>query len=135
MIQKENALKDAFRTFELEGSHEIDLKTYLEMAAPHVEKQVKEELKKDKYLKVEMAVKFNMARRSNDEIITASPFFHSGIQHFNSSTSILETYENMQQKTIESFATYNSRGSGWIFQSIENLFLKVDRFNPLKGEG
>ena len=31
--------------------------------------------------------------------------------------------------------TYTSGGSGWIFQSIENLFLKVDRFNPLKGEG
>ena len=41
----------------------------------------------------------------------------------------------MKQKTIESFATYTSGGSGWIFQSIENLFLKVDRFNPLKGEG
>ena len=41
----------------------------------------------------------------------------------------------MKQKTIESFATYTSGGSGWIFQSIENLLLKVDRFNPLKGEG
>ena len=79
-----------------------------------------------------MAVKVNMARRSNDKIITASPFFHSGIQHFNITTNILETYENMKQKTIESFATYTSGGSGWIFQSIENLFLKVDRFNPLK---
>ena len=41
----------------------------------------------------------------------------------------------MKQKTIESFATFTSGGSGWIFQSIENLFLKVDRFIPLKGEG
>ena len=41
----------------------------------------------------------------------------------------------MKQKTIESFATYTCGGSGWIFQGIENLFLKVDRFNPLKGEG
>ena len=82
-----------------------------------------------------MAVKVNMARRPNDKIITASPFFHSGIQHFNATTNILDTYEKMKQKTIESFSTYTSGGSGWIFQSIENLFLKVDRFNPLKGEG
>ena len=41
----------------------------------------------------------------------------------------------MKQKTIESFATYTSGVSGWIFQSIENLFRRVDRFNPLKGEG
>ena len=41
----------------------------------------------------------------------------------------------MKQETIESFATYTSGGSGWIFQRIDNLFLRVDRFNPLKVEG
>ena len=82
-----------------------------------------------------MAVKVNMARRSNDKIVTASPFFLSGIQHFNVATNILDTYEKMKQKTIQSFATYTSGGSGWIFHSIENLFLKVDRFNLLKGKG
>ena len=46
MVRKENALKDVFRTFELDGSDDTDLKTYLEMVAPHVEKQIKEELKK-----------------------------------------------------------------------------------------
>ena len=135
MVRKENALKDVFKTFELDGSDDTDLKTYLEMVAPHVEKQIKEELKKDKSLKVEMAVTVNMARRSDDKIIKATPSFRNGIQHFNSSTNILKTYENMKQKTIESFATYTSRGSGWIFQSIEILEIKVDRFNPLKGEG
>ena len=105
------------------------------MASPHIEKQIKEELKKDKSLKVEMAVAVNMARRSDVKIIKARPFFNSGIQTFTSSASISEVYEKMKQRTIESFATYTSGGSGWIFQSIENLFLKVDRSNPLKGEG
>ena len=135
MVRKETALEDVFRTFELNGSDDTDLKTYREMASSHIEKQIKEELKKDKSLKIEMAVKVNMARRSDDKIIKARPFFNSGIQAFTSSASISEAYEKMKQKTIESFATYTSGGSGWIFQSIENLFLKVDRFNPLKGEG
>ena len=135
MVRKETALEDVFRTFELNGSDDTDLKTYLEMASPHIEKKIKEELKKDKSLKVEMAVAVNMARRSDDKIIKARPFFNSGIQTFPSSANILEDYEKMKQKSIESFATYTSGGSGWIFQSIENLFLKVDRFNPLKGEG
>ena len=135
MVRKETALEDVFRTFELNGSDNTDLKTYLEIASRHIEKQIKEELKKDKSLKVEMAVAVNMARRSDDKIIKARPFLNSGIQTFTSSANILEEYEKMKQKTIESFATYTSGGSGWIFQSIENLFLKVDRFNPLKGEG
>ena len=39
----------------------------------------------------------------------------------------------MKQKIIESFATYTSGGSGWIFQSIENLFLKIDKNIQLNG--
>ena len=86
-------------------------------------------------MKAEIAVAVNMARRSDDKIIKTRPFFNSGIQDFNYATNISEVYEKMKQKTIESFAKYTSGGSGWIFQSIEKLFLKVDKYNPLKGEG
>ena len=82
-----------------------------------------------------MAVAVNMARRSDDKIIKARPFFNSGILFFTDSTNILEEYEKMEQKTIESFATNTSGGSGWILKSIEKLFLKVDKYNLLKGEG
>ena len=135
MVLKETALNDVFKTFEVNGLDDVDLKTYLEMAAPFVEKQIKEELEKEKSLKIEMTVVVNMARRSDDKIIKARPFFNSGLQYFYIATNILETYEKMKQKAIESFAKYTSGGSGWIFQSIENLLLKVDKYNPLRGEG
>ena len=80
-----------------------------------------------------MAVTVNMARRSDDEIISTRPSFRSGRQHFNSSTNIPETLEAMKQKITESFATYTSGGSGWVFQSIENLLLKIDKNIPLNG--
>ena len=41
MVRKETVLEDVFGTFELDGSDDTDLKTYLEMASPHVEKQIK----------------------------------------------------------------------------------------------
>ena len=126
-------MNNVFKNFEANGLDNVDLRTYLEMAAPLVEKQLKEELKKEKSLKVEMAVTVTMVRMSDDEIISTRPSFRSGIQRFNSSTNILETYENMKQKITESFATYTSGGSGWIFQSIENLLLKIDKSIPLNG--
>ena len=39
MVRKETALEDVFRTFELNGSDDTDLKTYLEMASHHIEKK------------------------------------------------------------------------------------------------
>ena len=88
MVRKETALEDVFRTFELNGLDDVDLKTNLEMASHYIEKQIKEELKKDRFLKVEMAVAVYMARRSDDKIISARPLFNSGIQDFTSSTNI-----------------------------------------------
>ena len=68
------------------------------MASPHIEKQIKEESKKDKSLKVEMVVAVNMARRSDDKIIKARPFFNSGIQYFINTRNILEEYEKMNKR-------------------------------------
>ena len=135
MMRKETALKGVFETFELKGLDDTDLKNYLEMASSHIENQIKEELIKDKALKVEMSVSVNLARRSDGEIIKAKPFFNSGLKIFTVTTNIPEVYEEMKQQMIESFATYTSGGSGWIFPSIEKLFLKVDKYNSLKGEG
>ena len=80
-----------------------------------------------------MAVTINLARRSDDKIVSVEPHFCSGAQHFNSTTIISETFETMKQNIIESFATYTIGGSGWIFQSIKNLLLTVDKNIPLNG--
>ena len=130
LVQTETALNNVFKNFEADGLDNVDLKTYLEIAALLIEKQLKEEIEKEKSLKVEMAVAVNLARRSDDKIVSIKPYFRSGIQHFNSTTIIPETFETMKQKIIESFA---HGGSGWIFQSIEKLPLNVDKNIPLNG--
>ena len=77
-----------------------------------------------------MAVTINLARRSDDKIVSVEPHFCSGAQHFNNTIIISETFETMKQKIIESFATYTSGGSGWLFQSIKHLLLTVDKNMP-----
>ena len=98
LVQKETALNNVFKNFEIHGLDNVDLKTYLEMVAPLVEKQLKETLKEEKSSKIDMAVVVNMARGSDDKIISTRAFFCSGIQYFNSSTNIPETFEIMKKK-------------------------------------
>ena len=132
MVRKETALKGKFKTFELNGLDDTDLKNYLEMASSHIGKQIKEEVKRDISLKVEISAGVNLAIRSDGKIIKAWPFFNSGLQIFTASINILKAYEEIEQKIMESFATYTSRGSRWIFQSVENLFQRVDEYNLLE---
>ena len=89
LVRKETAMEDVFRTFKLNGSDDTNLETNLEMASRLIEKQIKEDLKKDRSLKVEKAAAVNMARRSDDIIISARPFSYSRIQYFTDLTNIL----------------------------------------------
>ena len=133
LVQTKSALNNVFKNFEINGIDNVGLNTYLELTSILIKKQLKEELKKEKSLKIEMAVTVNLVRRSDDKIISVEPYFRSGTQHINISTNLSETYEIMKQKVIESFESYTSGGSGWIFQNIENLLLNVDKHEPLNG--
>ena len=133
LVQTETALNNVFKTFEVNGLENVDINAYLDMTALLIEKQLKEELKKEKSLKIESAVMVNLAKRSDDKIIYKNPYFRSGVQYINSSTNIPETFEIMKQRMIELFENFTNEGSGWIFQNIDCLFLNVDKNVPLNG--
>ena len=133
LVQTETALNNVFKTFEVNGLENVDLNAYLDMTALLIEKQLQEELKKEKSLKIESAVMVNLAKRSDDKIIYKNPYFRSGVQYINSSTNIPETFEIMKQRMIELFENFTNEGSGWIFQNIDCLFLNVDKNVPLNG--
>ena len=133
LVQTETALNNVFKTFEVNGLENVDLNAYLHMTALLIEKQLKEELKKEKSLKIETPVMINLAKRSDDKISYKNPYFRSGVQYINSSTNIPETFEIMKQRMIELFENFTYEGSGWIFQNIDCLFLNVDKNVPLNG--
>ena len=133
LVQSESALNNVFKTFEINGLENIDLNAYLDLTALLIEKQLKEEIKKEKSLKIDVAVLVNLTKISNDKIVSVKPCFRSGPQNINSSTNIPETFETIKQKIIESFESYTSGGSGWIFQNIDCLLLKVNKNVPLSG--
>ena len=64
----------------LKLTENVDLNAYLDMTALLIEKQLKEELKKEKSLKIDTAVIVNLARRSDDKIVSVKPYFRSGVQ-------------------------------------------------------
>ena len=133
LVQTESALNNVFKTFEINGLENIDLNAYLDLTALLIEKQLQEELKKEKSFKIESAVMINLTKISNDKIIYKNPYFRSGVQYINSSTNIPETFEIMKQRMIELFENYTNEGSGWIFQNIDCLLLKVNKNVPLSG--
>ena len=66
-----------------------------------------------------------------DKIEPAS--FHSQIEINLEGTNLDELYRNMMSRILENIASFQRRGSQWVFVAIENLEIHSIRFEPLRG--
>ena len=108
------------------------MNNFLKKAKPLVIKQIKENLRR-KPQKVALILQVELYKRSDNEIITVEPCFNSSAHRINSVSDITPIYNEMIQKILETFATYNNRGSGWIFSRVIELTLKTDDLGMIKG--
>ena len=76
-----------------------------------------------------------MKRPSNlGETVITPVDFHSSIEINLDGTDEKELYDTMVERIIEKIATFQSKGSWWLFHSIIKLELLTMRYNPLRGE-
>ena len=59
--------------------------------------------------------------------------FHSRVEVNLEGTNVDELYNNMVARILENIATFQMRGSQWVFGSIINLEIHSVRFEPLRG--
>ena len=132
LIKKESAINESFNNYIIKGIEGIDINNFLKQAKPLITKQIKENLRR-KSQKVGLCLQVKLYKQSDNEIITVEPHFNSTAQRITSVSDITTVYNEMIQKILESFATYNNQGSGWIFARVIELSLKTDDLTILNG--
>ena len=73
-----------------------------------------------------------MTSISRGAIIEPSSF-HSRVEMNLEGSNIDELYNNMVERTLENIATFQMRGSQWVFSSIVSLEIHSVRFEPMRG--
>ena len=66
-------------------------------------------------------------------VIFTSAYFSSNVEINFQGIDVSNLYKVMSDKMLESLATYQQRGSNWVFDSIEELVLHTVKYEPLSG--
>ena len=78
-----------------------------------------------------LQVKF--VKYSNDKTISKNGYFNSTADLIINETDIKLSLQASQQQILNKIAQWISEGSGWTIQSIENHYINIVNYNPLKG--
>ncbi|XP_068680645.1 uncharacterized protein [Montipora foliosa] len=70
---------------------------------------------------------------SNGEIVYKTAYFNSPAQTIINNTEIDKSLEVSKQGILNKIAVWISEGSGWTVESVENHYLNIVKYEPIKG--
>ena len=134
IIQKTNkALKGFAESYEISIKNEIDPLLQMRHTRKAVAFQIEKILASMKGLKFVETVKVTFTKMSNGEIVYKTAYFNSPAQTIINNTEIDKAHEVSKQGILNKIAVWISEGSGWTVESVENHYLNVVKYEPMKG--
>ena len=131
--QVEKALKGYTQSFDVELRDKKDPLVQLQKSRRAVEYLFNNLLVQTKGFKFVETLQVKFVKHSNDKKILKNGYFNSTTDLIINETDIKLAIQASQQQILNKIAQWISEGSGWTIQSIENHYINIVNYNPLKG--
>ena len=131
--QVEKALKGYTKSFDVEVRDKKDPLLQLQKSRRAVEYLFNNFLVQTKGFKFVETLQVKFVKHSNDKKILKNGYFNSTTDLIINETDIKSAIQASQQQILNKIAQWISEGSGWTIQSIENHYINIVNYNPLKG--
>ena len=131
--QVEKALKGYTKSFDVELRDNKDPLLQLQKSRKAVEYLFNNLLVQTKGFKFVETLQVKFVKQSNDKNILKNGYFNSTTDLIINETDIKLVIQASQQQILNKIAQWISEGSGWTIQSIENHYVNIVNYNPLKG--
>ena len=131
--QFEKALKGFTKSFDVELRDNKDPLLQLQKSRRAVEYLFNNLLVQTKGFKFVETLQVKFIKYSNDKKILKNGYFNSTTDLIINETDIKLTIQASQQQILNKIAQWISEGSGWTILSIENHYINIVNYNPLKG--
>ena len=131
--QVEKALKGYTQSFDVELRDKKDPLLQLQKSRRAIEHLFKNLLVQTKGFKFVETLQVKFVKHSNDKKILKNGYFNSTTDLIINETDIKLAIQASQQQILNKIAQWISEGSGWTIQSIENHYINIVNYNPLKG--
>ena len=131
--QVEKALKGYTKSFDIELRDKKDPLLQLQKSRRAVEYLFNNLLVQTKGFKFVETLQVKFVKYSNDKKIQKNGYFNSATDLIINETDIKLAIQASQQQILNKIARWISEGSGWTIQSIENHYINIANYSPLKG--
>ena len=131
--QTDKALKGYTKSYEISIKNNKDPLAQMQNTRMAIEYHTKNILTLMKGLKFVETLKVVFSKMSGDEIIFKTAYFNSTAKTIINQTEIHEALEMSKQEIINKIAQWVSEGSGWTIQSVDNHYLNIVKYMPLRG--
>ena len=131
--QVEKALKGYTQSFDVELRDKKDPLLQFQKSRRAVEYLFNNLLVQTKGFKFVETLQVKFFKQSNDKNILKNGYFNSTTDLIINETDIKLAIQASQQQILNKIAQWISEGSGWTIQSIENHYINIAIYNPLKG--
>ena len=131
--QVEKALKGFTQSFDVELRNKIDPLSQLQKSRKAIEYLFNNLLIQTKGFKFVETLQVKFIKYSNAKKIMKNGYFNSKADLIINETDIKLAIATSQQQILNKIAQWISEGSGWTILSIENHYINVVNYEPLKG--
>ena len=131
--QTDKALKGFTKSYDINVKNKKDPLVQLQNTRKAVANHIENMLISMKGLKFVETIKVTFTKMSNGEIVYKTAYFNSPAQTIINNAEIDKSLEVSKQGILNKIAVWISEGSGWTVESVENHYLNVVKYEPMKG--
>ena len=131
--QTEKALKGFTKSYEINIKNKKDPLVQLQNTRKAVANHIENILISMKGLKFVETLKVIFTKMSNGKIVYKTAYFNSPAQTIINNTEIDKSLEVSKQGILNKIAVWISEGSGWTVESVENHYLNIVKYEPMRG--
>ena len=127
------AMKGYTLSYKINIKHSTDPLLQLQNTRIALGHHISKALSAMKGLKFIETLKVTFSKAQDDGLIYKSAYFNSKPQTIINDISIYESLQLSKQQILNFVAQWISEGSGWTIQSIDNHYINLVKYEPLKG--
>ena len=127
------ALTGYTKSFEIGIKHNKDPLEQLNITRKAIEHHIASILTSMKGLKFVETLRVTSKKESDGNVIYNTAYFNSKPQTIINNTEILKALQTSKQQILNNIAKGAIKGSGWSIESVDNHYLNIVQYQPMKG--
>ena len=131
--QVDKALKGSTKSYEIGIKNNKDPLAQLQNTRKVIEYHIIKILTSMKGLKFVETLRVTFKKLAKDGIVYKTAYFNSKPQTIINNTEIPEALQLSKEQILNMIAQWISEGSGWTVESVDNHYLNIVQYQPMKG--